>query len=157
MSTFNNNLPIAYTFPRHILLADDDEDDCLLFKDALAELQASAQLTTVGNGEKLMQLLTNSELLPDIIFMDMNMPRKSGLQCLLEIKANESLKDVPVVILSTSFEPNIMERLYQNGAQLCLKKPNEFTKLKEVIHSALSLGEQAPAVDKAAVVSQPSN
>lgn len=150
-------MPIAYTFPRHILLADDDEDDCLLFKDALDELLVSGKFSCVSNGEKLMQLLADSKLLPDFIFLDMNMPRKSGLQCLLEIKANASLKDIPVVILSTSFEPNMMERLYENGAQLCLKKPNEFTKLKEAIHSALSLAEQAPALDKAAVVSQPSN
>ena len=156
MNTYNNTLPNAKPFIQHILLADDDEDDCLLFKDALAELLVSGKFSCVSNGEELMQLLTGSELLPDFIFLDMNMPRKSGLQCLLEIKANESLKDLPVVILSTSFEPNMMERLYENGALLCMKKPNEFAKLKEAIHSALSLAEQAPAVDKAAVVSQPS-
>jgi CheY-like chemotaxis protein len=157
MNTSNNTLPITYLFPRHILLADDDEDDCLLFKDALDELLVSGKFSCVTNGEKLMELLMDSELLPDIIFLDMNMPRKSGLQCLLEIKANESLKDLPVVILSTSFEPSMMKRLYENGAHLCLKKPNEFTKLKEAIHSALSLGELALTADKVAVVSQPSN
>ena len=70
----------------NILLADDDQDDCLLFKEALDELAITVQLTAVQNGEELMQLLNKAEILPDLMFLDLNMPRKNGMECLFAIK-----------------------------------------------------------------------
>ncbi|HZH64659.1 MAG TPA: response regulator [Flavisolibacter sp.] len=157
MNTANNYTILqAGASVMHLLLCDDDLDDCLLFKDALAELQISTQFTCVNNGEKLTTLLRNGELFPDCIFLDMNMPGKNGLQCLLEIRAMESLKAIPIIILSTSFQPNMIATLCGYGAMLCLKKPNGFTQLKEVIHSALSLVEQAQVINEATIVSQTS-
>jgi CheY-like chemotaxis protein len=129
--------------PQHLLLADDDEDDCLLFKDALEELPISTLLTAVHNGEHLMQLLNQkNEPLPDILFLDLNMPRKNGFQCLSEIKQNEKLKYLPVIIISTSIEQNIINLLYKNGAQHCLRKPNKFSMFKKLIHHAITLTAQ---------------
>ena len=77
----------------HILLADDDEDDKLLFKEALDELSFSTQLSTVKNGQALMQLLTEKkEEFPDILFLDLVMPKKNGSDCLVEIKESEEMK-----------------------------------------------------------------
>lgn len=125
-----------------ILLADDDADDCLLFKDALGELPLDTQLSTVPNGEQLMTVLNQMEPLPDLLFLDLNMPRKNGFDCLLEIKRNERLRRLPVIILSTSVEENMVNLLYASGAEYYICKPNEFSQLVSVIHSALTIISQ---------------
>ena len=87
----------------HILLADDDKDDCMLFKDALEELPLSTSLAIVHNGEQLMHFLnTQMATPPNVLFLDLNMPRKNGLECLTEIKLNKNLAQLPVIIFSTS-------------------------------------------------------
>ena len=102
----------------NILLADDDSDDCFFFKEALVGSPISTHLTTVPDGEHLMHLLLNKiDQLPDVLFLDLNMPRKNGFECLLEIKLISKLKLLPVVVLSTSFEKEVVNQLYQNGAQ----------------------------------------
>jgi CheY-like chemotaxis protein len=128
----------ASPLPLHILLADDDTDDSLLFKDALDEMSLSVNLTTVAHGEELMQWLDNIEQLPDLIFLDLNMPRKNGFDCLLEIKQSEKLKHLSVIIFSTSFEGNVIDLLYKNGAQHYICKPNEFSQLVKVIYYAIT-------------------
>src|SRR5437879_4324804 len=119
-----------------LLIADDDKDDCLFFKDALEELPVSAQLTTVHNGEHMMQLLEEKKNVPPpphVLFLDMNMPRKNGFECLEEIKHDEKLKDLPVIIFSTSFEQDVVNLLYKKGGQYYIRKPAEFSQLKKVI------------------------
>ncbi len=128
------------TFPLDIILADDDEDDCLFFKQALAELPIAANLTVVHNGEELMQNLTKKVApLPQVLILDLNMPLKNGFECLLEIKQDANLAQIPVVILSTFFTPDIADQLYENGAHFCIQKPFEFDKLKQVIQKAITL------------------
>ena len=127
----------------NILLADDDSDDCLLFKEALEELPLSASLTVVNDGEQLMQLLLKeNDGLPHVLFLDLNMPRKNGFECLSEIKLHPKLNPLTVIIFSTSFEPDIVNQLYKNGAHYYIRKPVEFCKLKNVIHQALILLSQ---------------
>ena len=83
----------------NLLLADDDEDDRIFFNEALQELPIDTSLNTVNDGQQLMNLLTSiSTTLPDIIFLDLNMPLKTGYECLKEIKLNEKLKCLPVII-----------------------------------------------------------
>lgn len=121
-----------------ILLADDDPDDCTLFCDALAELTFPVQLTTVENGEKLLQLLNNKNTqLPDVLFLDLNMPRKSGAECLKEIKKTARLKSLPVIIYSTSFQKDVVKQLYRDGAQLYIRKPSRYDQLADTIHQAI--------------------
>jgi CheY-like chemotaxis protein len=128
---------------RHILLADDDKDDSILFQDILDELPLSTHLTTVFNGEQLMQLLNErKEQLPDVLFLDLNMPRKNGFDCLSEIKHSDKLKLLSVVIFSTSYEPEVVSLLYKSGAQYYIRKPNNYTQLKKLIHRALILTEK---------------
>lgn len=125
-----------------LLLADDDADDCLLFKDALGELPIATELSTVANGEQLMGVLNKIETLPDLLFLDLNMPRKNGFDCLLEIKHSMKLRRLPVIILSTSVEENMVNLLYANGAEYYICKPNEFSQLVSVIHTALTITSQ---------------
>jgi CheY-like chemotaxis protein len=121
--------------PLSILLADDDMDDCIFFKEAVEELPVTTHLTAVNDGEQLMQLLTNDTYkLPDVLFLDLNMPRKNGFECLSEIKGNPKLKQLPVIIFSTSFEQEVVNLLYKNGAQYFIRKPSEFSQFKKIIH-----------------------
>ena len=124
----------------NILLADDDTDDCIFFKEALGELLISTDLTAVHDGEQLMQLFTNeTNELPHVLFLDLNMPRKNGFECLSEIKLSEKLNQLPVIIFSTSFEQDVVNRLYKNGAQYFIRKPSDFTQFKKIIHDSLIL------------------
>ncbi len=122
----------------NLLLADDDEDDRIFFQEALAEIPLNTTLRLVKDGEELMHFIRNAEAdLPDILFLDLNMPRKNGLQCLQEIKINDKLKHVPVVVISTSFDEKVVENLLHIGARHYIRKPAEFPKLRSVIHDAL--------------------
>ena len=124
----------------NILLADDDADDRLFFKEALEELSLSTNLTTVPDGEHLMHLLTNdTNELPHVLFLDLNMPRKNGFECLSEIKQSKKLNPLPIVVFSTSFEQEVVNLLYKNGAQYFIRKPSEFSQFKKIILQALTL------------------
>ena len=123
----------------NILLADDDKDDCLFFKEALEELEVAAQLTLVADGQQLMhRLRSDTDRLPDVLFLDLNMPRKNGMECLAEIKQSEKLRQLPIIIFSTSYEQEIVNLLYKSGAQHYIRKPNSFTQLAAVIKQALT-------------------
>ena len=127
----------------NLLLADDDADDCMFFKEALEELPVASVLTTVNDGVELLHLLTTkSNILPDILFLDLNMPRKTGFECLTEIKLDEKLKQLPVIIFSTSFDHEIVNLLYDMGADYYIRKPGDFTKLKKTIHEAITITAQ---------------
>ncbi len=127
----------------NILLADDDADDCNFFKEALEELQLSVNLTTVHGGDELMKLLTNeTNELPHVLFLDINMPRKNGFECLSEIKQNEKLKDLPVVIFSTSSSQDNINRVFKIGAHIYIRKPGDFSQLMQVIHHALPIASE---------------
>lgn len=120
--------------PVRLLLADDDKDDCFLFREAVEELSLSTQLSIVYDGQQLMDMLYQENLpLPDLLFLDLNMPRKNGFECLAEIKQHKRLRHIPVVIYSTSSQIDIINLLYKNGAQYYLQKPNEFALLRSAI------------------------
>jgi CheY-like chemotaxis protein len=126
-----------------VLLADDDIDDCQFFKEAIEDKVLAKNFTAVHDGEQLMQLLTGEKnILPDILFLDLNMPRKSGFECLAEIKQNKKLDTLPVVIFSTSFEQEVVNLLYINGAKYFVRKPSGFSQFKKIILHTLSLISQ---------------
>ena len=135
----------------NILLADDDTDDCIFFEEALEELLLPTTLRAVHDGEQLMQLFTNETTkVSDVLFLDLNMPRKNGFECLSEIKQNKKLEDLPVIIFSTSFEQEVVNTLYKNGAQYFIRKPSEFSQFKKIIFHTLMLimEENAPKPTK---------
>ena len=127
----------------NILLADDDQDDRYFFDLALKEIQVSTKLTTVSDGEKLMNYLSeNLENLPDVLFLDINMPRKNGFDCLSEIKHNKKLQDLNVVMFSTTNSQDAITMLFKGGAKVYIHKPNDFEQLKEVINHALPIASE---------------
>ena len=129
--------------PLKIVLADDDNDDCLFFKKALEDLKLPTHLTIVHDGEELMNYLSeNSKNLPDILFLDLSMPRKNGLECLSEIKQNKNLKDLSLVMLSTSNSKDTISKVFKIGANVYIHKPGDFAQLKQVIHHALPIASE---------------
>ena len=124
----------------NLLLADDDIDDCTFFEDALDELPISATLLTVNDGVQLMKFLSEkADNPPDVLFLDLNMPRKSGFECLSEIKSIDIFKDLPIVIFSTSLNMEVADLLYQKGAHYYIRKPGDYDKLKKLIFEAINL------------------
>jgi DNA-binding NarL/FixJ family response regulator len=133
MSITNNESPIG------ILLADDDIDDRFFFDMALKEMSFPTKLATTEDGEKLMSyLLKNTKNLPDVLFLDLNMPRKNGAECLLEIKLNNQLKHLQIIVYSTSVHENIADMLYKNGASYYILK-RDFLDLVEILRHVFSL------------------
>ena len=127
----------------NILLADDDVDDCMFFKQALQEIPVSSSLAIVHDGDQLMKyLIENSEQLPDVLFLDINMPKKSGPECLSEIKQTKMLENLPVVMFSTSNSWDTIKMLFKSGAHVYIHKPNDFAQLKQVIHHALPIAAE---------------
>lgn len=138
---------------KNIFIADDDSDDLILFEDALREICKDSQLTTAKDGQQLMQILDKTvPPPPDVIFLDLNMPRKNGFECLDEIKHSSKLKNIPIVIFSTSDQPEAVNRVYEQGASHFLKKPSSFPLLKKAIQQVLaidwSVQKTQPSKDK---------
>lgn len=124
--------------PLHILLADDDENDRLLFQEVFSGLKIKTIVHTVNNGIQLMEWLNGKNIrLPDLLFLDLNMPRKNGLECLKEIKSNDKLNDIFIAIYSTSENEKDIEETFRNGANVFITKPNNFNMLKQVLETAV--------------------
>jgi DNA-binding NarL/FixJ family response regulator len=113
---------------QNIWLADDDKDDCEIFQDVIKQILPSAVLRIIPNGEELMNMLTTA-VKPDILFLDINMPRKDGLDCLLEIRAQRHFSRLPIIIFSSSKEPRYIDASYGYGANLYYSKPTSFQEL----------------------------
>jgi len=123
----------------NFLLADDDADDQFFFDKALKLSSISSDLKIVEDGEKLMHyLLNNVAKLPDVLFLDLNMPRKNGAECLYEIKSNKDLQDLPVIIYSTSMHESVADLLYNNGAHHYYQKKG-LTELETMLNDILIL------------------
>lgn len=126
--------------PPRLVLADDDEDDRLLFGDALREICPETSLVMVPDGEELMSILLqpNAEL-PDAIFLDVNMPKKNGFECLGEIRSNPDLKSLPIIIFSTTAQDHSVGRAFSGGANFYVQKPGTFMGLKTIIKKIITM------------------
>ncbi|BAZ31871.1 response regulator receiver protein [Cylindrospermum sp. NIES-4074] len=124
-----------------ILMADDDEDDSLLVHEALIESQLPIELHIVRNGEDLMDYLchrgqyADSSIAthPGLILLDLNMPKKDGVEALKEIKSDPKLRRIPVVVLTTSKAEEDIYNTYDLGANSFIIKPANFASLVEVM------------------------
>ena len=124
--------------PLNILFADDEENDRLLFLDALKELKIKTNVHTVNDGIALMDYLKNeSNELPHLLFLDLNMPKKNGMECLKEIRGNDKLNDIAIAIFSTSQSEKDIEETLINGANVYINKPNSFDALIQVLNKVV--------------------
>jgi CheY-like chemotaxis protein len=105
----------------NIVLAEDDIDDQNIFQIALEEIDSAIRTQFVSNGKELLTLLQTAQ--PDLLFLDLDMPYKNGLECLVEMKKDLQLKKIPVVVFSSTTKPSNIQTAYEMGAHLFFIKP----------------------------------
>lgn len=143
--TNNKHKPIS------ILLADDDEDDRDFFADIIHQVNGPVHLVCASNGSELIKkLIQVHENLPDLLFLDLNMPGKDGRECLCEMKSHEKLRDLQVIVCSTSSSPDDINYVYDKGADLYLIKPTNFATYYELLKNVLDmfLNKKLPVRDR---------
>lgn len=118
-----------------ILIADDDAEDRMLISDALRESKYRDHISQVENGEELIDFLHQETKRPDLILLDLNMPKKDGREALKEIKTDELLKNIPVVILTTSNSEDDIEITYSLGGNSYITKPSGFHDMVEIMEN----------------------
>jgi CheY-like chemotaxis protein len=127
---------------KNIFLADDDADDRAFFADALKEISTETELTTASDGVELMTALDENVTEPPpphLIFLDLNMPLKNGYECLKEIKETRKLRNIPVVVFSTSGSSMAIDTAYRLGASCYVHKPNSHERLIRTLETVLGL------------------
>ena len=122
--------PLSY---KNILLIDDDPDDQEIFLSALESISDSIICTTTSSGVEAMHKLKIKDILPDCIFLDLNMPLMSGEEFLVEIKKNPELKNIPVIIFSTTSHTKTIQLTKQLGAHNFITKPDKYDELVTIL------------------------
>jgi two-component system, chemotaxis family, response regulator Rcp1 len=118
-----------------ILLVEDNEGDILLTKEALKEGRLKNEISVARDGQEALELLNSGSALPDLILLDINLPRVSGLELLSVIKTDIRFKMIPVIMLSTSGTASDIHSSYNNHANCFITKPVDFHRFMEVVHS----------------------
>lgn len=122
-----------------IFYADDDRDDLDFFREVLDGIKREIELYTHSGGQSLLTALQNPPPRPNMVFLDLNMPGKNGFDVLEEMRDSNELKDVPVIIFSTSDDRNAVERSRELGANLYLRKPTSYDNFKTTIQKMLDI------------------
>ncbi len=124
---------------RYVLIADDDLDDQELIRDALLENNMSEdKMQWVNDGEELMSALRHAVHLPSLIILDLNMPKKDGKTALLEIRADQHLRHIPVIIFSTSDSSDDILDCYNIGSNTYMTKPSKYQELVDTMADVIS-------------------
>lgn len=135
-----------------ILLIDDDEDDCFLFESAINDISENLKVKFTHNTDHLSLILENTR--PSIIFVDLHLPKLSGIECLRQIRSYSGFEDIPVIFWSGFSNANDIAAIYKEGAQNYFEKPytlNELVaKLNKTLHTngILSYHEYLPSLSK---------
>jgi CheY-like chemotaxis protein len=122
-----------------VLLVDDDEGDLLMIQEALASSATAHEIHVVHDGEEALQFLRRQGPFeaaprPDLVLLDLNMPRMDGRQVLAAVKADEELRTIPIVVLTTSRSPADIVSSYRLHANAYVTKPMSLDELTEVVH-----------------------
>jgi CheY-like chemotaxis protein len=120
-----------------VVLADDDPDHGFLFQLVLSEVDPSKNLTIVKDGTELMELLDS--YVPDLLFLDLNMPCKNGYECLVEIRQRSELQKLPIVVYSSSTHMTDIQKSYVHKADLYMVKPFNALHLRNALESILQM------------------
>ena len=124
----------------YVLLADDDADDRMFFQDAIEEIELKINLVTVKDGQELMSFLERDAIMiPQVLFLDLNMPFKNGLQCLQEIRSNGNFNDICIILYSTTARQSDIDQGFDHGANFFVHKPSSFTDLKRILTAIFTI------------------
>jgi CheY-like chemotaxis protein len=122
---------------KSIVMIDDDADDLYIFKDACSVVDSSIQVDHFSDGEEALMEIPRRSFLPDLIFLDLNMPRFNGIEVLSRLKQNPLLALIPVIIYSTSFDQKVVGMCSDLGALQVIEKPNNFNLLCQTLISII--------------------
>ncbi|CAN5614001.1 response regulator [soil metagenome] len=114
-------------------LIDDDQDDNFLFEEALSQVAPSVKLFSALDGKDALERLLTMTELPDLILLDLNMPVVNGKECLAQLKYDQRLKDIPVIMYTTSSQSADIEETLQHGAICFITKPDNIRELKKIL------------------------
>jgi CheY-like chemotaxis protein len=138
-------LPVFFNYLKMIssvVFAEDDEDDQLYFREVFREIDPHIQIVFVRDGNQLLQLLRN--FLPDLLFLDLEMPYKNGLECLVELRKDIAYNNLPVVIFSSTMRPANIQTAYEMGAHLFLHKSSTYSEYAHCLKQIVSLDWSDP-------------
>lgn len=127
---------------RNIILAEDDVDDQNIFQLALQEIDPSVEIQFVANGKELLRLLETTT--PDMVFLDLEMPYKNGLECMVEIRSKESNEHLPLIVFSSTTKPSNIQTAYEMGAHLFFIKPPMYSDYLSSIKALFQLNWNYP-------------
>jgi CheY-like chemotaxis protein len=134
----NGRIMNAVSNINHVVLADDDADHGIIFEKILKQIDPSKKLTIVQDGSVLIKLLADK--IPDLIFLDLNMPCKNGLECLAEIREVLKLEELPIVVYSSSTQMTDIQKSFIRKADLYMVKPFNSFHLKNALETLFSVG-----------------
>ena len=120
------------------LLIDDDQDDQEIFEMAVSEISDSIHCVFASDGVEALEELKKDDFMPDCIFIDINMPRMNGIECLEKIKTIRRLQPVPVCMFSTSADPDIVRQTQQLGANDFIVKPASISVLSKLLEQFIT-------------------
>jgi CheY-like chemotaxis protein len=121
----------------NVFYADDDAEDREIFCDALQQINPAIKVTLSKDGQEAFEILSTQKESPDFIFLDINMPRMNGIECLVKLKSDDRFKTIPVIIYSTTTDSSEVKKMILLGAEEFISKANSFVGLKESIHKVL--------------------
>lgn len=122
---------------KDIILAEDDRDEVLVFELALKEVPIPVDMRHAEDGEVLFKLLKNR--IPDMLFLDVHMPCKNGISCIMEIRKNREYDNLPVIMYSADTSEQTIEQTFRNGANMYLTKTNTIRELVKKLLAIFSL------------------
>lgn len=140
----------------HVLFVDDDTDESYLFNEALEHAGLNIQLSKAKNGNELLTYL-HTKPLPDLVFMDLNMPYKDGLEALAEVRKDSRFNRLPLVIYSSTKNDFQVETSYTHGANLYVVKPNNFDTMVQIVKKVCTMDWKnfcSPRRDEFVIISE---
>jgi CheY-like chemotaxis protein len=122
----------------NVLFVDDDADEFYLFNEAIEQSEQQVKMTRAKDGNDLLKILSTGNH-PDIIFMDLNMPYKDGLETLIELKSSRSFQTIPVIIFSTTSNSTQINTCFEQGANMYVVKPESFDQITSMVNKVFAI------------------
>lgn len=127
----------------NVIVADNDENTLIFFKNIFKELKISIKVQCFNNGESLMEYLNNNDaVVPEIVFIKYTIPGKNSMDCIEEIKANTKFSNMVTAIYDEEISENEIEEAFVKGNNICIRKPSDFGTLKKVLTEVITINWQ---------------
>lgn len=127
----------------NVIVADNNENTLIFFKSIFKELKISIKVQCFSNGQRLMEYLNNDDaMIPEIVFIQHEIAEKNSLECIDEFKRNDKFNNMVTTIYSQQFDESEIEDIFVRGANICMKKPEDFKDLKKTLTDIITINWQ---------------